>query len=61
MDTLEKYRAAICKNNGYVTSVDTNNRRYTLKLSYILEHEKMATENNIYTSDKYLMDCLTKK
>jgi S1-C subfamily serine protease len=61
MDTLEKYRAAICKNNGYVTIVDVNNRRYTLKLSYILEHERMATENNIYTTDKHLMDCLTKK
>jgi hypothetical protein len=58
MDTLEKYRNAVCKHNGFVTIVDTNNRRYTLKLDYILEHEKLASQNNIYTTDKILMDCL---
>jgi len=61
MDTLEKYRAAICEHNGFVTIMDTNNRRYTLKVDYILEHEKMARDNNIYECDTYLLDCLQKK
>lgn len=58
MDTLEKYRKALCNNNGYIEIVTTKNQMYTLKLADVVERENVAQKNNIYTPDPALLQCL---
>lgn len=58
MDTLEKYRNALCQNDGYIEIITTTKRMYTLKLSDVVERENVASKNNIYNPDQILLKCL---
>lgn len=58
MDTLEKYRKAICDHDGFLTIIDTSRRNYTLHMKDILDKEHNALENNIYNPDTALLKCL---
>ena len=60
MDSLEKYRNAICQNDGFLTIIDTTRRNYTLHMKDVLAQEEVAVKNNIYTPDQLLLNCLRK-
>lgn len=62
MDTVQKYRDALCKNqNKYITITDVGNKNYTLGIDEILTQENMAMKNNIYKPDEKLLQCLNSK
>ena len=61
LDTLEKYRSALCENNGYIEIVTTKNQMYTLRMLDVVERENVAQKNNIYSPDAKLLQCLNIK